>query len=104
MEPPRRVVLATVRTRLQAEVMVSELAGRGISAEYEEMTGPRRGGPHVAIVRVAESQLEQAREVVAGLTGRGRPQSLLDIRRLVPAILILAALIAAISWIVDLFV
>ena len=104
MEPPRRVVLATVRNRLQAEVMTSELARRGIRAECEELTEPRRREPHLSIIRVAEPQLDQAREVVAGLTGPGKLRELLDVRRLIPAILVLAAIIAAISWVADLFV
>jgi hypothetical protein len=104
MEPTRLVVLTTVRNRLQAEVITSELARRGIDAAFEEIKGPRERGSHPSIVKVAEPQLEQAREVVAGLTGRGAPAAMLDLRRLIPAILILVALIAVISWIVDLFV
>jgi len=104
MDTPRRVVVATVRSRLQAEVLTSELARRGIAAEFEEIRGPGRLGPHPSIVRVAEPQLEQARRVVAALTGLGAPVAMLNIRRLVPAILALAALIAVIVWIVDLFV
>lgn len=104
MEQQRHVVVATVRNRLQAEVLTGELKRRGIDAVIEEVGGLERRGPKVHIVEVAESQLEEARRVVVELSGRGAPVGLLDPRRLLPAFLALIALIALIAWLVDLFV
>ncbi len=102
MEEERRVVVATVRNRLQAEVLAGELRRSGIDARVEEVGEGR--GTRVHIVEVTESQLEEARRVVSRLTGRGAAVGMPDLRRLVPAILVLIALIALIAWLVDLFV
>jgi len=104
MESPRYIVVATVRNRLQAEVLTKELARRGIGAEVEEISGPRQLGPRLSAVRVPESQFERARQAVAEITGREKPGALLSMGRLVFAILFMAVLIAAIAWIVDLVV
>lgn len=102
MESPRFVTVATVRDRIQASLLANELARHGIQAEIEEATEPGRLRSRLSIVRVAAPREEEAREVVANLTGRSL--SMPSPRRLIPAILFLVALVAVIAWLVDLIV
>ncbi len=104
VDHPATVVVATVRNRLQAELLTNEMRRQGIAAEAEEIGAGSRFGPRLSVIRVPRPDQVAAGEVVAGLTGRNAPLAMLDPRRLIPAILAIAALLALINWLVDLVV
>lgn len=71
-------------------MLASRLQAAGIPAEIDGGMGFRS----TFDVRVPASDLDEARTVFNSLSGRDRPLGLLDARRLIPALLVLAVILA----------
>ncbi|MPZ51419.1 MAG: hypothetical protein GEU79_01570 [Acidimicrobiia bacterium] len=95
-----RIVVAVCGSELQARVLISQLETRGIEATTERtgVVGPLQEDR--LRVFVPASRIEEARTVVKALEGRTRWGGLLDLRRLLPALIVLGLLILAITALV----
>lgn len=92
-----RVVVAACRSELQADVLIAQLAQRGIDARKLEVGAPDLLGGRAVRVSVPRGDLDLARTVAETLTGKDRVAGLLDARRLVPAVLFLVGLVTLIA-------
>lgn len=82
----------------QASVLVARLHAVGVNAAIDASPGGLTGFD----IHVAERDLDRARTELAGLAGQDTPLGLLDARRLLPALLALAAIVALLVFLVKL--
>ncbi len=96
-----RVVVSVCGSDLQARVLIAQLAARGIDATTTRtgVAGPLQEDR--IRVLVPASRVDEARTVIRSLEGRTRWGGLLDMRRLLPALIVLGLLLLVISVLVD---